>query len=89
MYCTNLAGANSGGADNNMWMWSGEIAPRTITTPRAAQICRINSRARSATRPRITFYRYFVTRITWYFMSYTACALCLYSFIGTLYCKSR
>jgi hypothetical protein len=48
---------------------------------RAAQICRISSRARSATSPRNTLYRYFVIHTTWYFKSNTACAPCRYSAI--------
>ena len=49
MYCANFAGARIG-----------DTAPRTMTTSRAWQICRIRSRARSATRPRNILYRYFV-----------------------------
>ncbi len=41
-------------AATNMWMGSGETAPRMIVTSRATQICRISSRARSATSPRNT-----------------------------------
>ncbi len=41
-------------------MWSGDTEPRTIVTFRAAQICRIRSRARSAILARKIFFRYFV-----------------------------
>jgi photosystem II stability/assembly factor-like uncharacterized protein len=58
--CTSFAGANWGGATTNMWTWSGDTAPRTMRTSRAAQISRSRSRARSATSPRSTWYRYFV-----------------------------
>ena len=68
MYCTTFAGARSGGTDNNLWSGSGEIAPRAITSSGASQIWRINSRTRSATRPRIPVYRYFVTRTTRYLL---------------------
>src|SRR6185437_2108772 len=83
-YCTSFEGDKIGGADNNRCMWSGETAPRTMTTSRAAQIWRVRSRARSAIRPRSILYRYFVHQITWYFRSKTACALCLYSVIPSL-----
>jgi hypothetical protein len=67
MYCTSFAGARCGGADNSIWMWSGDTAPRTITSSRAWHTCRIRSRARSAMRPRRILYRYFVIQMTWYF----------------------
>src|SRR6185437_3641561 len=51
-YCTSFEGDKIGGADNNRCMWSGEAAPRTMTTSRASQIWRVRSRARSAIRPR-------------------------------------
>jgi hypothetical protein len=60
MYGTSLAGDSCGGAATSLWIGSGEIDPRMMLTSRAWQICRIRSRARSATSPRRTLYRYFV-----------------------------
>lgn len=45
---------------------------RTIATPLLSQICRINLRVCSATRPSSTLYRYFVIHVRWSFMSKTA-----------------
>ena len=81
MDCASFAGASTGGAATSRCMWSGDTAPRMIVTFRAAQICRIRSRARSAILPLSIFFRYFVHQIMWYFRSYTACPLCLYSAI--------
>src|ERR1700691_5976040 len=84
MYCASFAGASTGGAARSRWMWSGDNDPLTIVTFRAAQICRIRSRARSAILARRIFFRYFVHQIMWYFRSKTACALCLYSAISPI-----
>src|ERR1700685_1178436 len=38
MYCASFAGDSTGGADDNRCMWSGDTAPRMITTPRLADL---------------------------------------------------
>src|ERR1700722_343579 len=38
MYGASFAGARIGGAATNMWVWSGEITPRIITTSRPAYL---------------------------------------------------
>ena len=42
MYWTIFEGDSIGGPDSSKCIWSGETAPRIITTSRASQICRIN-----------------------------------------------
>ena len=54
MYYTSLAAAKCGGADTSMGTWSADTAPRTICTSLISHVCRISSRARSATAPRST-----------------------------------
>jgi len=84
MYCTSFAGNKAGRADNNRCIWSAETAPRTITTSRASQIWRIRSRARSGATPQ---YLVAILRAPDHVIlqSKTACALCLYSAIPSLW----
>src|SRR6516225_2028566 len=56
MYGTSFAGARCGAADSSIWIWSGDTAPRMITTSRAGHTWRISSHARSAIRPRRILY---------------------------------
>jgi hypothetical protein len=63
MYYTSLAGANCGGTLTSIFTWSGLTEPCTITTSRPWHTCRRRSRRRTATSPRSTLKRYFVTQI--------------------------
>src|ERR1051325_2241008 len=72
-YCTIFAGLNTGGLDTSRCTWSLLTCPVRILISRAMQLCRISSRVRSATSPRRTLYRYFVTHTRWYWMLKTVC----------------